>query len=462
MSAPPLPSNESARLACLRDYRVLDTAPEEAFDRVTRLAAGILGVPISLVSLVDADRQWFKSRVGLDATETPRDFAFCAHAICDHEVMEVPDARRDDRFCDNPLVTGAPHIRFYAGAPLETADGHRLGTLCAIDTEPRQLDSDQKQQLHDLASIVIDELELRHLAERSRQAEARLTDAVEALDDGFVLYDAEDRLTICNARYREIYAESADIMREGATFAEMLPIGVYRGQYPEAIGREEEWIANRLHAHFNPGEPFVQELPGNRWMRIVERRTRDGGLVGFRVDVTELKRAQQKLAELAWTDELTGLLNRRRFLELAGSECRRMAREGTRVAVLAIDIDHFKQVNDRHGHAGGDAVLQDLAATWREVLREHDLIGRLGGEEFAVLMPLTREDMIDNIANRLRVATSATMVIHEGERIRATASIGYAHANPAIADIDALLAQADAALYEAKRGGRDRCVAAAA
>lgn len=461
MPAPPKPHNEAARLACLQDFGILDTEPEEAFDRITRIASAALDVPISLVSLVDDHRQWFKARTGLGATETPREVAFCAHSICSDDVLMVPDALADERFCDNPLVTGAPHIRFYAGAPLETPEGYRLGTLCVIDTRPRQLDASQLQTLRDLAAIVMDELELRVQAKRSRQAEARLADAVEALSDGFVLYDADDRLVICNDKYKAIYAESADLIRNGASFAEMLRIGVERGQYPAAAGREEAWIAERLHAHFNPGDPIEQELPGNRWLRIEERRTREGGLVGFRVDITELKRTQQKLAEQAWTDELTGLLNRRRFLEMAHSECRRVARSGGRVGVLVMDIDHFKQINDQFGHAGGDAVLRQLAKTWRATLREHDLIGRLGGEEFAVLVDLSDDRLLDSLADRIRNATSATPVTCGEHRIRTTTSIGYAHATAATADIEALLAQADKALYEAKRAGRDRSVAAA-
>ena len=157
----PLPPNEDERLRVLRSYKILDTKPEAQFDELTQLAALICGVPICLISLIDADRQWFKSRVGLDAEETPRAQAFCTHAIMQPELFVISDAAQDDRFSHNPLVTGDPHIRFYAGAPLATADGNLLGTLCVMDRQPRTLTEDQKTALQILGRQVIANMELR-------------------------------------------------------------------------------------------------------------------------------------------------------------------------------------------------------------------------------------------------------------------------------------------------------------
>jgi signal transduction histidine kinase len=162
MSKPQIPINESERLDALHAYKVLDTLSESSFDSITSIAAFICNTPISLVSLVDKDRQWFKSKKGLDVSETPREHAFCAHAINNPaEIMLVEDSLKDERFSNNPLVVGFPHIRFYAGAPLVTNEGFALGTLCIIDSVPRQLNEFQLKALSDLASQVMVQFQLR-------------------------------------------------------------------------------------------------------------------------------------------------------------------------------------------------------------------------------------------------------------------------------------------------------------
>ncbi|GAC1622935.1 MAG: sensor domain-containing diguanylate cyclase [Nevskia sp.] len=158
MQAPALPLNESSRLSTLRALKILDTSPEERFDRLTRLARRLFGVPIALISLVDEDRQWFKSVQGIDAAETPRAISFCGHAILGDEMFLVPDAQLDHRFSDNPLVTGNPKIRFYAGFPLSVPNGSKLGTLCLIDREPRALNEDDCDLLEDLAKMAEQEI----------------------------------------------------------------------------------------------------------------------------------------------------------------------------------------------------------------------------------------------------------------------------------------------------------------
>ncbi|TQV68178.1 GAF domain-containing sensor histidine kinase [Exilibacterium tricleocarpae] len=173
MFVAPMSPDEPRRLEALLRYNILDTEAETAYDDLVEIAAHIYGTPIALISLVDGERQWFKAKVGLDAEETHRDVAFCTHAILHDEVFVVPDARKDKRFHDNPLVTSAPDIRFYAGAPLITSDGYALGTLCVIDREPRDFEPGQYSALQALSRQVVSQLELRLYAMQMQDINAR-------------------------------------------------------------------------------------------------------------------------------------------------------------------------------------------------------------------------------------------------------------------------------------------------
>lgn len=158
MLEPPVPLDETTRLMSLHSLRILDTEPEERFDRITRMAQRLFKVEICLVSLVDSERQWFKSKQGLDACETPRNISFCGHAILHDDLFIIRNAAEDERFADNPLVTASPNIRFYAGCPIHGPNGHRIGTFCLIDSKPRDLSADDQETLQDFARLVEDEL----------------------------------------------------------------------------------------------------------------------------------------------------------------------------------------------------------------------------------------------------------------------------------------------------------------
>ncbi|MFZ0412015.1 MAG: response regulator [Candidatus Acidiferrales bacterium] len=183
----PRPANEAARLEALQRYAILDTIPEQEFDDLSRLAAMVCGTPIALVSLVDSERQWFKAKVGLEAAETSREIAFCSHAILQTDVMVVPDTLKDERFRDNPLVTSDPKMRFYAGTPLVTQDGHALGTLCVIDRVPRDLTAEQREALEALGRLVVAEIELRRSVTDLSQAIRERRRAEEELEQLFSL-----------------------------------------------------------------------------------------------------------------------------------------------------------------------------------------------------------------------------------------------------------------------------------
>ena len=165
-----MPSLEAARVAALNRYAILDTEPEQTFDDLVTLAAYVCKTPIAMLSLVDDHRQWFKSKVGVEVRETPVEISFCVHAIKQQDVFIVPDALKDDRFRDNPLVVNEPHIRFYAGAPLVNEDGYALGTLCVVDRQPRELDESQKEALKSLRSLALGQIELRQNLQLLKEA----------------------------------------------------------------------------------------------------------------------------------------------------------------------------------------------------------------------------------------------------------------------------------------------------
>lgn len=308
--------DEPGRLRALHRYGVLDSIKEPNFDSITSIVKNLLQVPICAVSLVDQDRQWFKSIQGLEIAETCRSMAFCDHTIRTREAMVIPDATLDPRFAANPLVTGDPFIRSYAGSPLKTPDSYNLGSLCVIDQKPRDFGPADIALLDQFARVVIDQLELRTLAHR---------------------------------------------------------------------------------------------------------------------------------------DFLTGVLTRRAFVDSATAALHQASREGRQSALLVFDVDHFKSINDTYGHPAGDVVLKRIADTVGGLLRPTDLLGRLGGEEFAVLLQGSSEAEAFDCAERLRHAIAADPGAGQPS---ATASFGIAMvADPTM--LDPAIASADCALYAAKRSGRN-------
>ena len=214
MSRAPIPHNEQQRLAALHALELLDTPAETAFDHITALAAQICATPIALISLIDAERQWFKSRVGLDAEQTARELAFCAHAVAADAPLEVDNALEDARFRDNPLVTTAPHIRFYAGMPLHDRHGLALGTLCVIDRQPRQLDAQQRQQLQHLARLTGELFELRLQARRQAEQSAMHQAMLDNAGSAVLVLDPQGRVLRSNLEAQQLLDYSADELEE--------------------------------------------------------------------------------------------------------------------------------------------------------------------------------------------------------------------------------------------------------
>jgi len=280
-------------MQALRKYAILDSPDEPAFDRITRLAARLLGTPITLLTLVDEDRQWFKSTYGFEPRETSREVSFCAHAILSNEVMVVPDAATDSRFADNLLVTGAPRIRFYAGAPLRTPDGLNVGTLCVIDTTPRQFSVEEQQDLADLAALAMDELQLRMALREKSQHMA----AIDNLGVGVLVTDPaapDNPIIFCNPGFTDMTGYSTEeILGRNCRFLqgpETDPATVV--EIRKAISERrlfEGVIKNRR----KNGEVFWNDL------LVIPVFDANGELinfVGLQRDVTPMKTAQDALA----------------------------------------------------------------------------------------------------------------------------------------------------------------------
>ncbi len=306
----PLPPNETARLAVLRSLEIVDTAPEEVFDDLAALAASICQTPIALISLVEENRQWFKSRVGwTTASETPRDISFCGHAILQPNLLVVPDAAADPRFADSPLVTGDPAVRFYAGAPLTTPDGHALGTLCVMDHRPRDLSAEQAHALRLLSRQAAALIGMRRgLAERARITEERRR-AEDALREErnrlavmldylpVMIYglDSEGRFCLWNRECERVLGYRREEVLDWSR------MDLYHRTYPDPEYRA--WVLSRIaHHRYRDLETTIAASDGGTricsWSNFsAEVRIPGLSVWGVGIDVTERKRTEDALRE---------------------------------------------------------------------------------------------------------------------------------------------------------------------
>ena len=472
-----LPENEAKRLAALRRLELLDTRPEPEFDELVSLAAAICGTPISLVTLLDERRQWFKAAVGLEVKETPREVAFCAHSILQSDLFVVEDAQNDERFADNPLVTGDPNIRFYAGMPVSSPDGFPMGTLCVIDRKPRKLTKMQSNMLVVLAKQVSARMEMRM---QRKQLQLALTEAEEsrkelrASEERFRIFmdnspfisfmkDTEGRLVFLSQQFADHFGKQvADCL--GKTDFDLWPedeaqvirqhdIGVLLAgrlqvldeKVSRSSGDETHWRSYKFPCVSSRGDTLLAGIS----VDITEVFNKE---LALRRTQAELQSANALLKELVVTDALTGLGNRRVLEERLAAELT-AARRGRKLALLMLDIDHFKQRNDTFGHQDGDDVLRKMGDLMRRIVRGNEIAVRYGGEELAVLMPNASEEDAAGLANRLLRAIREIEWPHQP----VTVSIGVADCCQLEMSAYELIAAADAALYAAKAAGRDRC-----
>jgi diguanylate cyclase (GGDEF)-like protein/PAS domain S-box-containing protein len=476
--APHGPADEAQRLLELRQLGILDTPPEESFDRVTRLAARTLGVPIALVSLVDGTREWFKSRLGVDATQLSRDISFSAHAINGNELLIVPDTTLDDRFATNPLVTGPLHVRACLAIPLCTKSGRAIGALCALDSQPRHFDAGDLEVWRDFTGIVQDTMRARELAvesdwllrsaasseQKHTEIERRLQKIADSIPALIGYWNRELRCEFANDAYHAYFGIPAEQMI-GLHLRDLLGERLFELNIPHAhaalAGEAQRFQRRVTRADGTTRDTEGQYLPD---------RDETGSVRGFYVLVTdvseltaakgELELSNARLLKESTTDFLTGLANRRVFSERSEAAYRLFRETGDGYALILLDLDNFKQINDGLGHEVGDEVLRAVGRILGEQLRgRDDLAAPLGGEEFAILCPGTfTEESLFELAGRIRGQINATTVLTPKGPARFTSSFGIACSNAEDAGWTSSFARADSALYEAKEAGKDRII----
>ena len=455
----------------------LDLQPELACEELAQLAAEICGSPIGLVTLLDERNQWFRASDDLKLGETPREVAFSAHVVRQDGVFVVRDALMDGRFANNPLVIAAPVIRFFAGVALNTKGEGHIGTLCVMDTSPRTLSSEQVHALEVLGrqvGIRLESIAQRYALEQALIERDRANAGMQASEELFRAF--------MNASPFLSYIKDAAgrLLFYNRSFARRFGISEYAW-----LGRTDEQLWSRsltepLRSH------DLEVMAGGKIVETEEQlRAADGRitslrsfkfpchdsagnllLAGVAVDVSaevahkaeleryhrELEDANDQLRKLALTDELTGLRNRRSFEERLGLEFAMARRRKRELSVLLMDLDNFKTINDRWGHAAGDEVLRRFGAILRTTVRLPDLPARYGGEEFIVLLPESSEDSALGLAKRVMQRVALEDWSHEP----LTISVGMASMNEALEDGFQLVELADDALYAAKRAGKNR------
>ena len=439
--------DEAQRVEVLKQYGIDQAPADPAVDLLVQLAANIFNVPISLISLVESDRQLFAAGVGLAVCESSRDVSFCAHALGSSDILVIPDTLNDPRFRHNALVVGPPHVRFYAGCPLVAPTGHVIGTLCIVDTKPRiGLDEKEAANLRDLAALVLDKLELRRLDLARQASQSRFERMAEISPDAIVCTDEAAKVTFWNLAAERLLGYSAadmlgrsiDLVTPPGNVAEMLDIA--NNDASLARGRTLE-----LNLRTAKGEHVPVEVSASMW--------REDGRASFCAilrDVTERRLNEARLFRLANIDPLTELPNRAFFRNQVESAL------GTEqhACVMMVDLDGFKDVNDSLGHPAGDSVLAWTAKRLAGCVRSADVVARMGGDEFAIFLPgMDQVARAGAVASEIIESVSQPIAV-EGASVTISASVGIALFPANGVSVQELLSNADLALYEAKAQGK--------
>jgi diguanylate cyclase (GGDEF)-like protein/PAS domain S-box-containing protein len=460
--------NDETRLEALRALDILDTPPEAGFDAIAAGARHIFGCKFAFVSLIDADRQWFKAACGLQASETPREVSFCTHAVAADDLLVISNTRNDMRFANNPHVVGSPFIRFYAGVPLRAAvpgGGAALpiGTLCVVDDQPHDPTSDKLDMLVGMAGVVEALLEARRTSKENLQMALDRQDALDDMARTHRLLQHAERMARIGSWRLEL--ESGKVHWSDQTYAihglalgSQAQLGAAMQFYPEddrakletALERcAHEGTAWDLELNFTDAQGHPRRV--RTLGEIDQRAGKRLAIMGVIQDITDRYHFERRLVAVARTDELTGIPSRRGFNEELEAALDR-AQKGFPLAIAIIDLDRFKEVNDRLGHATGDEVLRVMANKLRAATYLGNyFVARLGGDEFVLILQgsRTQEQLSIDIARLLADLRYAVSGDHDG--IIVSATIGACVYGTSYVDRSSLLKEADEALYRAKR-----------
>lgn len=451
MRCPATLPNESERLNALSDYGFDDEALLPSLDPVVQIAVRMFGMPVAAVNMIGSDHVFFAAATGVGEVDMGRDVSFCAHAITQAEVLVVPDASRDERFHDSPLVTGPSGVRFYAGVPLLSVEGHPLGALCIIDSQPHDdFSGDDRQRLRELARMAADRLELRRIEVASARTRPLFEEYAGSSPTPVVWFDCWGEIVAWNEAASLLYGYE---LEEGAgqSFELLLPER-NRAAFRSLVNRAID--ATSLDGMDVPTEITGVRQDGSELaLGLTLFCWSEKGKLKFEAvlkDLTALHLEEEALRRLACVDVLTGLANRGRFYRVT-EEILVQARPA---AVLMIDLDGFKDVNDSLGHAVGDGILREVAARLQRLASAGATVARIGGDEFAILEPnLISPEQAMRLA-QAAITSIAEPIVIEAHEVRVAASCGVALAPLHAQEALDLVGDADLALFKAKSSGR--------
>lgn len=464
----PLLTDEERRLNALYALDLLDSEPEKAFDALVAIASQQFGCPVSMLTLIDRNRQWIKAKVGVDIDATDRRAAFCDYTIRQQDPLVVEDAQKDTRFADSSLVTGYPFVRFYAGAPIHVADAsgrHAIGAMCVFDSSPREMSAGQREELARFATIA-------EALIASRSAAREAVSIAEAVQRQSRVLRRQERVFRQVERLTKIGSWRLDLADDAVTWSE----GVYRiheldpGNRPDLRAaldhyppRDRAIVSAALARTIETGDPYELEVDFLT-ARGKRRRVRSHGeleieegrpaaLVGVFQDITDAYHIERQLRESASTDEVTRIANRTEFNRVLEAELQ-AARSGKPIMLVLLDLDAFKTTNDTFGHLAGDDVLRAVGQRLRAPFLRDSFAARLGGDEFALILTdphliETAPATIDRLLEHLKMPVQSKDAL-----LPVSATIGSARPGVGVDTVRELLHAADIALYTAKRARR--------